>query len=582
MKITNSSASLLISVLFLLFPLIQTEAGTSKESGESVTFVCTELLGRPTQNSISINLCTGQNAEVYIEYGTQPAVYTSQTAVYSLSGNIPQTLLISSLSKDTKYFYRVRYRPTGSGDFLTRDEHSFQTARSARTSFVFSIEADPHLDEATNPDLFRQTLTNIQESKPDFLLDLGDTFMSEKLADPSEQEIKSRHLLLRSFFDAVCHSMPLMLAIGNHEGELGWLLNGTQENTAVRAANIRKQYFPNPVPDGFYSGDITPENFVDLRQNYYSWTWGNSLFIVLDPYWYTNKKPGSSKNNWDWTLGKTQYDWFKQVLETSKADFKFVFAHQIVGGTDTEGRGGIEGVPFFEMGGLNPDGTSGFEVNRPGWEKPLHQLMVDNKVSAFFHGHDHLFVKEDLDGIVYLEVPQPAYYNYKNPEKSYSNTSMAAGYGYTHGTIISSSGFVKVSVSDSVATVDYIRSYLPEHENSERHNGETGFSFTIRKPGIPSQIQDQKTFESGFYLDQNYPNPFNPETTIRFFLKESGFVTLKIYDGLGREVAVPVNEFLGAGQHAIQFNGSGFASGTYLYRITSPSFSGSRVMVLVK
>ena len=65
------------------------------------------------------------------------------------------------------------------------------------------------------------------------MFDLGDTFMSEKLQNPTQDSITIRHLYLRTFFDSICHSIPLYLVIGNHEGELGWLLNGTANNLAV-------------------------------------------------------------------------------------------------------------------------------------------------------------------------------------------------------------------------------------------------------------------------------------------------------------------------------------------------------------
>ncbi|HMV46563.1 MAG TPA: hypothetical protein PLD20_05060 [Blastocatellia bacterium] len=55
------------------------------------------------------------------------------------------------------------------------------------------------------------------------------------------------------------------------------------------------------------------------------------------------------------------------------------------------------------------NGKDGLKGHRPGWELPIHQLLVKHKVSAVFHGHDHLFAKEELDGIVYQEVSQPGH-----------------------------------------------------------------------------------------------------------------------------------------------------------------------------
>jgi hypothetical protein len=127
-------------------------------------------------------------------------------------------------------------------------------------------------------------LSNALSDHPDFMIDLGDTFMSDKLDEINPANILNRHLIQRGFFSLVSHSVPLYLVLGNHEGEQGWKLNGTENNIAVWAANARKTYFPNPQPDDFYSGNTSMEKFVGLRENYYAWTWADALFVVLDPY----------------------------------------------------------------------------------------------------------------------------------------------------------------------------------------------------------------------------------------------------------------------------------------------------------
>ena len=85
-----------------------------------------------------------------------------------------------------------------------------------------------------------------------------------------------------------------------------------------------------------------------------------------------------------------------------------------------------------------------------------------------------------------------------------------------------------------------------------------------------------------FALGQNYPNPFNPSTTINYELPASNFVTLKIYDLVGKEVATLVNEKLDAGRYTATFNGSNLASGMYFYKITAGEFTFVRKMVLIK
>jgi hypothetical protein len=85
-----------------------------------------------------------------------------------------------------------------------------------------------------------------------------------------------------------------------------------------------------------------------------------------------------------------------------------------------------------------------------------------------------------------------------------------------------------------------------------------------------------------FALHQNYPNPFNPKTGVRFQVPGVSDVKLVVYDLLGREVAVLVNEKKAPGRYEVQFDGKGLASGVYLYRLTAGTFSQVRKMVLLR
>ena len=107
---------------------------------------------------------------------------------------------------------------------------------------------------------------------------------------------------------------------------------------------------------------------------------------------------------------------------------------------------------------------------------------------------------------------------------------------------------------------------------------------------IPSQEiltsieDDDKTLPQNYTLSQNYPNPFNPETTIGYQLSTAGFVTLKVYDVLGREVATLVNEYKQPGQHNCKWrikNGE-LPNGVYFYRLQSGNFTETKKLVLMK
>ncbi len=428
-----------------------------------------ELLGRPTDVSITINVLSPSAMEIYWEYGIKQGNYSSKTAVFNIAEGQPFELEMGQLSPDTKYFYRSRFRAIGSNDgFAEGAEHFFQTQRKAGKSFRFAVEADPHLDSNTIQEAYRNSLRNMLLNKPDFLVDLGDNFMNDKLPNPNREEIKKRNLLFRSFFNELNHSVPLYLTLGNHEGEVGWRQKPGQDSLGIWATQTRKMYYPNPFPNAFYSGNTVASKVFGLPENYYSWQWGDALFLVIDPYINTK-----NRGEWAWTLGKEQYDWFRNTLEKSTAAFKFVFSHQLVGGSGKEARGGTEFAHLFEMGGRNADSTWGFDANRLGWGKPIHQLMVENKVSVFFHGHDHFYGKQDKDGVVYQAVPQPSSRNI--------NKITGTAYGYKDGVLLPGRGYMLISVSSNEAKVEFIRTYLPSEENANRKNGEVAHSYTIQR-----------------------------------------------------------------------------------------------------
>ena len=97
-----------------------------------------------------------------------------------------------------------------------------------------------------------------------------------------------------------------------------------------------------------------------------------------------------------------------------------------------------------------------------------------------------------------------------------------------------------------------------------------------------NQKQVSNIIPEKYDLSQNYPNPFNPVTKINFSILKSGFVTLKVYDITGREIKVLVNEMKQSGYYTVDFNGAGFASGVYFYRIQSSDFTSVKRMVLIK
>jgi hypothetical protein len=438
------------------------QSGQANDASQNLSFdvpthAMDVILGRPTANSITVTLLSNTTQTVSISYGTTSGNYSDKTNPINIKADIPQSIVLENLQPDTLYYY-----------LLNGIENTFHTARPSGSTFTFAIQADSHLDSNTNPQVYLQTLANERAGNPDFVIDLGDTFMTEKYKPYTTAE--PQYLAQRYYMSQVAQTTPLFLVLGNHDGE-GAPRGNVGYETSLWAAGMRTKYFPNPVSDGFYTGNTNADPTVGDLQDYYAWEWGDVLFVVLDPYWFTPALKGDS-DQWNQTLGEVQYQWLKNTLETSHAKWKFIFIHQLIGGIDKNGRGGVETANLYEWGGNNADGTYGFNTHRPGWEMPIHQLLVANHVTAVFHGHDHLFAKEVLDGIIYQEVPQPG-------AARSDETSNAAEYGYRSGVILGSSGHLRITVTPQKITIDYIRTYLSNAKNTEQHNGEVGYQYTI-------------------------------------------------------------------------------------------------------
>ena len=98
----------------------------------------------------------------------------------------------------------------------------------------------------------------------------------------------------------------------------------------------------------------------------------------------------------------------------------------------------------------------------------------------------------------------------------------------------------------------------------------------------PSSVRVDAPKVQNFQLKQNYPNPFNPSTVINYQLPDNNFVTLKVYDVIGNEVATLVNEYTPAGTYEVRFNASKLTSGVYYYQLRAGSFVQTNKMLLVK
>jgi len=105
---------------------------------------------------------------------------------------------------------------------------------------------------------------------------------------------------------------------------------------------------------------------------------------------------------------------------------------------------------------------------------------------------------------------------------------------------------------------------------------------TIMVAGYNATDVNEEVLPTEFKLEQNYPNPFNPSTVIRYEIIDARFVSLKVYNSIGQEIATLVNQKQNAGKHNVEFNASNLPSGIYFYSINAGEYSSVKKMMLLK
>lgn len=110
----------------------------------------------------------------------------------------------------------------------------------------------------------------------------------------------------------------------------------------------------------------------------------------------------------------------------------------------------------------------------------------------------------------------------------------------------------------------------------------SGGLFVIKMGSAPLGITNNSTIPSEFSIKQNYPNPFNPSTTIEYSLPENSYVTIKVFDAIGRQAGILADEFKIAGNYKVNFDAGSLATGIYYYTMNTKDFSETKKMILVK
>lgn len=415
------------------------EAGVASPKLPAFSLVGAPLIFAPTSHGFGLNvvlrtgdpsLCTARvrlgGTTDWTDLGP-PALPAPDIAQWSVDG----------LSAGQSYDYEVGANNDAGPQVLY--DGSAVTARDPGASFTFTVIADTHippddpLPQSTQVDDYMegtliQTTAQLVSSNPDFIVNLGDMLdfhMFGFNAPPPDSSWTRLGYLnyRRSLGDVLGHSGHFPV-IGNWDGENG--CNTTDE--IDRSRSQRLLYLPGPQPTTYPQGGSPYED-------YYAFTWGDALFVVLNVMTYTPTchllNEGDAGRPDDWTLGAAQLDWLTQTLANATSKWRFLFIHHTDGG---------------QAGDYNDSayGRGGGQAAYVGEQATVHQLMRTYGVQIFFYAHDHVFTDMVVDGIHYtLPGSAGAPWKFDQSETGYSQYWPDSGYG-------------KVSVTPDNVEVDFV------------------------------------------------------------------------------------------------------------------------------
>jgi predicted phosphodiesterase len=396
------------------------------------------LIFTPTEHSFGLNvvttsrgawelkLCVRADGSTEWRVLGSPALPTEDIAQWIVGG----------LDAGTRYEYQV----------LAVRDHEFEplylgrarTQRKPGERFTAALLTDSHIgpreDFLENPTpsgsmepVLAAVAQDIAPSQADFMIHLGDMLDFHRFGfnDPPPDASWTRlgYLNYRRLLGDALGNAAHFAVIGNWEGENG-------DYTAEQIERSRSQrllYVPNPTPTTYPEGGSP-------AQDYYAFTWGDALFVVLNVMSYTptahllGSDPGLVD---DWTLGKPQLDWLEDTLDAATSKWRFLFIHHTVGGA----AGDYANSAY---------GRGGGQAAYVGEQAAVHGLMMKYGVQIFFYGHDHVFTDMVVDAIHYT-LPGSA----GAPWKFYQSET-----GYTQ--YWSESGHALVDVSPTSVTVQFI------------------------------------------------------------------------------------------------------------------------------
>lgn len=377
-----------------------------------------EAIFRPTAAGCTVHWVPGGDVEARVLAGSA----SDQLApVRQLTSSDPTEVVIGGFGADSDFYLQCRFRRPGNSSWIARPVRRLHTARPPGSTFRVALVADSHVDNVLDRVVERpldrenlhRTIAKILDDRPDFVLFLGDEGCIKRGRDAlgymNQDRALARWEQWRREMAQLLAAVPSFLVLGNHEGEAGYyqaLKSRPGTLNLQRLATIaRKRYYLNPLPDTYpeggesegWMGDGADAGNCSPLQNYFAWTWGDALFVVLDAFRYANVGLRPPRRVEQRTLGPTQLRWLEQVLTASQARWKFVLAHNLIGGAAWSGSGQGRGAY----------GRGGARYARVGEQARITDIMNRTDARFFLYGHDHLFAHQQAEGAHFVCTGRP-------------------------------------------------------------------------------------------------------------------------------------------------------------------------------
>ena len=215
--------------------------------------------------------------------------------------------------------------------------------------------------------------------------------------------------------------------------------------------------------------------------------------------------------------------------------------------------------------------SSGYDIYGPYTGDPSFSVSISGPLEIYHPSKGDPLPTYTWNADVVNGTSPYSYHWYKNGNLIGTGSSYSTTLTYD-GTYPAFQWQLRIDVTDNSSPQQTVTStvYITEHSAGDD---------PLPKIGINTE---SVILPMEFEIQQNYPNPFNPVTTIKYAIPQNDFVTLKVYDILGREIATLVNEEKQPGYYEVKFDGSKYSSGMYIYKITGNNLNLTKKMILMK